>query len=121
MVPIQSPDPPPSTSLLNAFWQHESQGWHVRSAGQGLVEYALLLVLIAIVVIGGLTVLGDEVEGVYYDIACALGGDCSADAADDPANPGGPRSVRPIDVNGTPTCPAGYSFPSNNANVCLRN
>jgi hypothetical protein len=33
--------------------------------GQGLTEYALILVLIAIVVIGILTVLGPTVKGVF--------------------------------------------------------
>jgi pilus assembly protein Flp/PilA len=35
--------------------------------GQGVVEYALILVLIAVVVIGGLILLGPEVEN-YYSI-----------------------------------------------------
>jgi pilus assembly protein Flp/PilA len=42
--------------------------------GQGLVEYALILVLVAIVVIGILTLLGPQVRDVYNQINWALGG-----------------------------------------------
>ena len=34
--------------------------------GQGLVEYALILMLIAIVVIGAMTVLGRQISEQYY-------------------------------------------------------
>lgn len=40
--------------------------------GQGLVEYALILVLIAIVVIVALTALGGGVENIFNDITNAL-------------------------------------------------
>jgi len=40
--------------------------------GQGLVEYALILVLIAIVVIGILTVLGGKVSSVFSTINSGL-------------------------------------------------
>lgn len=36
--------------------------------GQGLVEYALILVLIAIVVIGALTLLGTKTNNVFSNI-----------------------------------------------------
>ena len=39
-----------------------------REEGQGLVEYALILVLIAIVVIGILTLLGGQVSSVFSEI-----------------------------------------------------
>ena len=39
-----------------------------REDGQGLVEYALILVLIAIVVIGVLTILGGKVSAVFSTI-----------------------------------------------------
>jgi pilus assembly protein Flp/PilA len=45
-----------------------------REEGQGLVEYALLLVLIAVVVIGALFLLGDQLRSVYGRIIGALGG-----------------------------------------------
>jgi len=45
-----------------------------REEGQGLVEYALILVLVAIVVIAVLTILGQSVSQVFEDIANALTG-----------------------------------------------
>jgi len=43
-----------------------------REEGQGLVEYALILVLIAIVVIVVLTLLGNSVSGIFSQIGAAL-------------------------------------------------
>jgi pilus assembly protein Flp/PilA len=43
-----------------------------REEGQGLVEYALILVLIAVVVIAVLTLLGGQVQGVFQAIADQL-------------------------------------------------
>ena len=40
--------------------------------GQGLVEYALIIVLIAIVVITALTLLGPQIGGVFSRINDAL-------------------------------------------------
>jgi pilus assembly protein Flp/PilA len=40
--------------------------------GQGLVEYALILVLIAIVVIATLTVLGNKTNNVFSNIGSAI-------------------------------------------------
>jgi len=49
------------------------QAWlWLREKGQGLVEYALILVLIAIVVIAVLTLLGTRVSEVFSRIANAL-------------------------------------------------
>ncbi len=45
-----------------------------REEGQGLVEYALIIVLIAIIVIAILTVLGPQVHNVYCQVFTALGG-----------------------------------------------
>lgn len=42
--------------------------------GQALVEYALILVLIAIVVITSLMVVGPQVENVFCQVFTALGG-----------------------------------------------
>jgi pilus assembly protein Flp/PilA len=51
------------------------QAWlWLREKGQGLVEYALILVLIAVVVIAILTVLGTQVSTVFSRIASALRG-----------------------------------------------
>jgi pilus assembly protein Flp/PilA len=42
-----------------------------REEGQGLVEYALILVLVAIVVIGGITAFGQDVQRLY-DLVTAM-------------------------------------------------
>jgi pilus assembly protein Flp/PilA len=39
--------------------------------GQGLVEYALILVLVAVIVVAGLTAFGQGINGLY-DIVTAL-------------------------------------------------
>jgi len=44
-----------------------------REEGQGLVEYALILVLIAIVVIVILSLLGGQISGIFSTIAQTLG------------------------------------------------
>ena len=43
-----------------------------REEGQGLVEYALILVLVAIAVIALLTLLGDTVGDVFSRVVSAL-------------------------------------------------
>jgi pilus assembly protein Flp/PilA len=60
----------------------------VRTAtcGQGLVEYALILVLIAIVVIGVLTQLGGQTSQVFSSVSCVLDGGV---ASSHPGNPQG--------------------------------
>jgi pilus assembly protein Flp/PilA len=51
------------------------QAWlWLREKGQGLVEYALILVLIAVVVIAILALLGTQVSTVFSQIYSALGG-----------------------------------------------
>jgi pilus assembly protein Flp/PilA len=51
------------------------QAWlWLREKGQGLVEYALILVLIAVVVIAILALLGGQVSTVFSQIYSALGG-----------------------------------------------
>ena len=45
-----------------------------RQRGQGLVEYALILVLVAIVVIGVLSVMGTRIQAAFQDIVGSLGG-----------------------------------------------
>jgi pilus assembly protein Flp/PilA len=44
-----------------------------KEKGQGMVEYALIIVLIAIVVIIVLTVLGTQISRVFSQISSALG------------------------------------------------
>ena len=41
--------------------------------GQGMVEYALILVLIAVVVIVLLIVLGNQVQNVFCNVSGAMG------------------------------------------------
>ena len=48
------------------------RSFFAKDAGQGLVEYALVLVLIAIVVIGILTLLGRKVSQVFSTINSGL-------------------------------------------------
>jgi pilus assembly protein Flp/PilA len=48
------------------------RSFFAKEEGQGLVEYALILVLIAIVVIGILTVLGGQVSEVFSKISSGL-------------------------------------------------
>ena len=45
-----------------------------REDGQGLVEYALVLVLVAIVVIAILALLGPQIGNVFSQITFGLGG-----------------------------------------------
>jgi pilus assembly protein Flp/PilA len=45
-----------------------------KEKGQGLVEYALILVLVAVVVIAVLTLLGPLVGNVFSKINSAVGG-----------------------------------------------
>ena len=40
----------------------------IRQRGQGLVEYALILILVAIVVIAGLTLLGPAIKNMFSTI-----------------------------------------------------
>jgi pilus assembly protein Flp/PilA len=44
-----------------------------REEGQGMVEYALILVLIAVVVIVILTVVGNQVSNVFSNVSSGLG------------------------------------------------
>ncbi len=45
-----------------------------REEGQGLVEYALILVLVAVVVIAVLTVMGPQIANVFSSIVNKLSG-----------------------------------------------
>ncbi len=45
-----------------------------REEGQGLVEYALVLVLVAVVIIAILTLLGPQIGNVFSRITSGLGG-----------------------------------------------
>ncbi len=47
-----------------------------RQGGQGMVEYALLLVLISVVVIVVLLTMGNQIKDVFSNVVCALGTRC---------------------------------------------
>ncbi len=44
-----------------------------REQGQGLVEYALILVLVAIVVIAILAILGPQIANIFSQVTSGLG------------------------------------------------
>lgn len=66
-----------------------------KEKGQGLVEYALILVLVAIVVIAALMVLGPIIGNVFSTVNNSLSG-----------LGGGGGNVAPIGVNGDADCTA---------------
>lgn len=45
-----------------------------RQRGQGMVEYALILVLVAIVVVAVLVTMGNQIRNVFSNITTCLGG-----------------------------------------------
>jgi pilus assembly protein Flp/PilA len=45
----------------------------VRQSGQGMVEYALILVLVSIVVIVILLTMGNQIQNVFSNVVAALG------------------------------------------------
>lgn len=47
--------------------------------GQGMVEYGLIIALIAVVVIGALTLMGTNVKAKFNEINTKLGGAASTD------------------------------------------
>ena len=51
-------------ALMTRLWSNEE--------GQDLAEYALLIALIALVVIGAVTLLGTNIQTVFNNIANAL-------------------------------------------------
>jgi len=47
--------------------------WLREEKGQGMVEYVLILVLISVVAIAIMTTVGNDVKGVFSQVATALG------------------------------------------------
>ncbi|CAN5150764.1 hypothetical protein BH23CHL1_BH23CHL1_16470 [soil metagenome] len=45
-----------------------------KDEGQGMVEYGLIIALVAVVVIGALTALGTGISGIFDTIAGSFGG-----------------------------------------------
>lgn len=56
------------------FWLKNFLGKFSREEGQGLVEYALILVLISIAVIVVLGLMGTSIGDIFNQIVTALGG-----------------------------------------------
>ena len=56
------------------FWLKDFLGKFSREEGQGLVEYALILVLIAIVVLVALSAMGTNINIIFEEIRDALTG-----------------------------------------------
>lgn len=48
--------------------------------GQGMVEYGLILALVAIVVIGALTLVGGQIGNIFNNVASTLGGTAATTA-----------------------------------------
>jgi pilus assembly protein Flp/PilA len=59
--------------VLNAYWKARGATHLHRQSGQGLVEYALILVLVSIVVVVMLLTMGKQIRNVYSNVAAALG------------------------------------------------
>lgn len=49
------------------------KGFFKKEEGQGMVEYALIIALIAIVVILAVTFLGEQIQAIFNSIGDALG------------------------------------------------
>jgi pilus assembly protein Flp/PilA len=46
--------------------------------GQGMVEYGLIIALVAVVVIGVLTAMGSQVSSMFCKVVTALSGSCTS-------------------------------------------
>jgi len=72
--------------------------------GQGLVEYALILVLVAVVVIVTLSLVGSAVQEVYGDVLCTMTYEASAEYGNVASGPG-PGAMRTDPDSATsPSC-----------------
>ena len=60
-------------SIMNTMGTYV-KGFFKKEEGQGMVEYALIIALIAIVVIAALIFLGDEIRVIFENIGKSLGG-----------------------------------------------
>ncbi len=57
--------------MSNLIWK--IRGLLTRQEGQGMVEYALILVLVSIVVIVILLTMGNQIKNVFSNVVAALG------------------------------------------------
>lgn len=75
---------------MNKFFSNNKQ-----QKGQGLVEYAIILALVAIVVIGAMRVFGPEIGNTFSSITNSLpGGSVAAAPTTAPAQPTGTCYLR---------------------------
>jgi pilus assembly protein Flp/PilA len=49
-----------------------TQRKHDKERGQGLVEYALIILLVAVIVVAGLTLLGTSLNSMFTSVAASL-------------------------------------------------
>lgn len=54
--------------MLAMYWEM-AKVYLKRQEGQGMVEYGLILALVAVVVIGALTLMGDNLKGMFNSTA----------------------------------------------------
>jgi pilus assembly protein Flp/PilA len=74
--------------ICKRTWQ--TSRCRLAESGQGLVEYALILVLIAIVAVGVLTELGGQTSEIFSSVNCTLdGGAVASTNSNHPGNPQG--------------------------------
>jgi pilus assembly protein Flp/PilA len=59
-----------NTEVNNLIWK--LRGLLVKQEGQGMVEYALILVLVSIVVIVILLTMGGQIRNVFSNVVVAL-------------------------------------------------
>lgn len=59
-------------AVLGACWSRLATDRATAQRGQGMVEYALILVLVAVVVIAALTALGGQISGVFHTITTTI-------------------------------------------------
>lgn len=84
--------------MFNKFYKERSE------EGQGLVEYALILVLVSITVIAVLSLLGDNVGAVFWRVDAALSGQIVSGSGNEyviggfSANPSGGPAVCTVQV-----------------------
>jgi pilus assembly protein Flp/PilA len=60
-----------NAEMLTLYWKLRSLT--TRQEGQGMVEYALILVLVSIVVIVILLTMGNQIKNVFSNVVAALG------------------------------------------------
>ena len=68
-----APECDPKANLRGYCSQEMVRKYPTREAGQGMVEYALILVLVSIVVIVILLTMGGQVKNMFSNIQVALG------------------------------------------------